>query len=133
MLIKLWLEAIWNKICMLAHYIHRRLLPSFNKNGILTCDSEIIEGSWRCQLNCVPFSIEYWKRRETCSKTINFYCFVGFCNNLFFSSSAILHCNWLKIMVIVSDLELHSLASMLDRNKNRRKKNMHIEKVWNYN
>lgn len=104
---------------MLAHYIHRRLLPSFNKNGILTCDSEIIEGSWRCQL-VFRFLQNIEKGGKHAQKPSIFIVLLAFAMINFFLL-AILHCNWLKIMVIVSDLDLHSLASMLDRNKNRKK------------
>lgn len=104
MLIKLWLEAIRNKICMLAHYIHRRLLPSFNKNGILTCDSEIIEGSWRCQL-VFRFLQNIERGGKHAQKPSIFIVLLAFAI-IYFFLLAILHCNWLKIMVIVSDLEL---------------------------
>lgn len=41
-------------------------------------------------------------------------------------------CHFTLLLVMVSDLELHSLASMLNRKKTH-EKNMHIEKVLDFN
>lgn len=78
---------------------------------------------------CVPFLKNIERGGKHAQKPSIVIVLLAFAIFFFFFVTS---CHFTLLLVIVSDLELHSLASMLNRKK-KHEKNMHIVKVLDFN